>query len=71
MGVRIEIRNKENITSALKRFKKACERAGVIRDMRRTEYYEKPSVKMRRRKLRSLINIKKMETEKDLVNTGI
>jgi small subunit ribosomal protein S21 len=34
----------------VKRFKKMCEKEGVIRDMKRLSYYEKPSEKNRRRR---------------------
>jgi len=32
----------------LKRFKKMCEKEGLIKAMRRNSYYEKPSEKLRR-----------------------
>ncbi len=32
----------------LKRFKKLCQREGLIRDMKRCSYYEKPSERRRR-----------------------
>ena len=35
----------ESIDSLLRRFKKAIEHAGIISDLKRTEYYEKPSIK--------------------------
>jgi small subunit ribosomal protein S21 len=33
----------------IRRFKKLCEKEGLIRDMKRISYYEKPSEKNRRR----------------------
>lgn len=33
----------------LKRFKKLCEKEGLIKDIKRTSYYEKPSERRRRR----------------------
>jgi small subunit ribosomal protein S21 len=33
----------------IRRFKKLCEKEGLIRDMKRNAYYEKPSEKNRRR----------------------
>lgn len=38
----------------LRRFKKACEKEGLIRDIKRNKYYEKPS-EIRRRKKRMAI----------------
>jgi small subunit ribosomal protein S21 len=33
----------------MKRFKKLCEKEGLVRDMKRIAYYEKPSERNRRR----------------------
>jgi len=46
-----EIRVKENepFDVALRRFKRSCEKAGVLTDVRRREYYEKPTT-VRKRK---------------------
>ena len=42
-----EIRVKENETldSALRRFKRQCQKSGVLTELRTREHYEKPSVK--------------------------
>ena len=37
----------------LRRFKKLCEKEGLIKDMKRVSYYEKPSEKRRRRMRKS------------------
>lgn len=39
----IFVGSSENIDSALKRFKKQVEKGGVLSEVRRREYYEKPS----------------------------
>jgi len=44
----------EGLEQLLKRFKKACEKEGLTRDLKRTAFYEKPS-EVRRRKERQLI----------------
>ena len=44
------VRDKEPFEKALKRFKKACEKAGIMSDMKRNQHYEKPS-ECRKRKL--------------------
>ncbi len=51
------VREDESFESALKRFKKQCERAGVLSELRKREHYEKPSV---RRKKKALAARKKM-----------
>ncbi|MCK5267125.1 MAG: 30S ribosomal protein S21 [Spirochaetes bacterium] len=40
----IKVRDGEAIESALKRFKKECEKAGLLTEIKKREYYEKPSV---------------------------
>jgi len=41
----------ESIDEALKRFKRKCQRNGIISEMKRREHYEKPSVKRKRKAL--------------------
>ena len=45
----VEIDANEPIEKALRRFKKECQKAGVLAEYRKREHYEKPSVKRRRR----------------------
>jgi small subunit ribosomal protein S21 len=52
--IRVKARMNEGLDQLLKRFKKACEKEGLTRDIKRTSYYEKPS-EVRRRKERQLI----------------
>jgi len=40
----------EKPASLLRRFKKRCEREGLIADIKKTEYFEKPSVARRLRR---------------------
>ena len=47
--IRIEARSGEPLEKTLRRFKKACEKEGLAKDIRKNAYYEKPSDKMRRR----------------------
>ena len=47
----VRIKEGESFENALKRFKKQCEKAGILSEIRKREHYEKPSV---RRKLKSL-----------------
>ena len=42
----------ESFEEALRRFKKQCERAGVLSEIKRREYYEKPSEKKKRKMLK-------------------
>ena len=51
--VKLLVREKESIQDAVRRFKKLVERSGIKREMRRREYYEKPSEVRRRARLRA------------------
>jgi small subunit ribosomal protein S21 len=51
--VRLIVRDKESIQEAVRRFRKLVERSGVKKEMRRREYYEKPSEIKRRARLRA------------------
>ena len=39
----------EPIEKALRRFKKECQKSGILSELRRREYYEKPSVRRKRK----------------------
>jgi len=45
----IRVREKEPFEIALKRFKKQCEKTGVLSEIRRREHYEKPSVRKKKK----------------------
>ena len=47
---KVVVEEGEPIDRALKRFKKECQKAGIPAEVRRREYYEKPSVKKKRKK---------------------
>ena len=47
----VRIRDGEPFESALRRFKKAVEKAGVLSEIRKREHYEKPSVKKKKKAL--------------------
>jgi small subunit ribosomal protein S21 len=40
----------EYFDAALRRFKRACEKAGVLTELRRREFYEKPTQERKRKK---------------------
>ena len=52
--IKIRARGGETIQQMMKRFKKMCEKEGVIRDIKRQSYYEKPSEKRRRQRRRTV-----------------
>ena len=45
MSSEIKVGKNETIDSALRRFKRTCQKAGTLAEVRKREHYEKPSVK--------------------------
>jgi len=45
----VKIREGENFERALKRFTKACQKAGIFSDYRKHQHFEKPSEKKKRK----------------------
>ena len=45
----IRLRDHEAFDSALRRFKRICEKAGILTEVRRREFYEKPTWKRKRK----------------------
>lgn len=39
----VKVKDNEPFDVALRRFKRSCEKAGVLADVRRREFYEKPT----------------------------
>ena len=46
----VRVKENEYFDAALRRFKRACEKAGVLTELRRREYYEKPTQERKRKK---------------------
>ena len=47
--IRVKSRGNETAEQMIRRFKKACEKEGLTKDIKRIAFYEKPSEKRRRR----------------------
>jgi len=45
----IMIRDGDSFEASLKKFKKQCEKAGILSEVRKREAYEKPSVKRKKK----------------------
>ncbi len=60
----IRVKENEPFDVALRRFKRACEKAGVLTEVRRREYYEKPTT-VRKRKAAAAVkrHLKKLSRE--------
>lgn len=54
MAIRIKARSGESTDQMLRRFKKLCEKEGLTKDIKRKEFYEKPSERNRRNARKSV-----------------
>jgi small subunit ribosomal protein S21 len=58
------VKDGESFESALRRFKKQCERTGILSEIKKREHYEKPSVKKKKKilaaKKRALKKMRRM-----------
>jgi small subunit ribosomal protein S21 len=45
----VRLKEGENADYALRRFKRSCEKAGVVTESRRREFYEKPTAERKRK----------------------
>jgi small subunit ribosomal protein S21 len=51
--IKVKARGNESVEGMVKRFKKMCEKEGLVKDIKRNSYYEKPSERKRRAKRKS------------------
>ena len=60
----VKIKDNEPFDFALRRFKRSCEKAGVLAEVRRREFYEKPT-SVRKRKAATAVkrHAKKVQRE--------
>lgn len=45
----IRVRESDSFETALKRFKKQCEKEGILSEIKKREHYDKPSVKKKKK----------------------
>ncbi|MCC5886133.1 MAG: 30S ribosomal protein S21 [Gammaproteobacteria bacterium] len=60
----VKVKENEPFDVALRRFKRSCEKAGILSEVRRREYYEKPtSVRKRKQAAAVKRHLKKLQRE--------
>jgi small subunit ribosomal protein S21 len=47
----VKVKDNESFESALKRFKRACEKAGILSEIRKHQHFEKPSERKKKKVL--------------------
>ncbi len=45
----IKVRESDSFENALRKFKKQCEREGILSEVKKREHYEKPSVRKKKK----------------------
>jgi small subunit ribosomal protein S21 len=45
----VRVRESESFENALKKFKKQCEKEGILSEIKKREHYDKPSVKKKKK----------------------
>jgi small subunit ribosomal protein S21 len=60
----VKVKENESFEAAMRRFKKQCEKAGILSELRRREYFDKPSVRKKKKaaaaRKRALKKLKRM-----------
>ena len=49
----VHIRDEESFENALRRFKRKCEKAGILTELKKRQHFEKPSVKRKRKAIQA------------------
>ncbi|MCB0362915.1 MAG: 30S ribosomal protein S21 [Bdellovibrionales bacterium] len=47
----VRIRDSEAFEQAFRRFKKSCEKSGILSEVKKREHYEKPSVRKKKKSI--------------------
>ena len=63
----IRVREGESFESAVRRFKRSCEKAGILSELRKREHYEKPSVRKKRKTMAARKRATKKARPRDFV----
>ena len=64
----VKVKENEPVDIAIRRFKRACEKAGTLADVRKREFFEKPTQERKRKKAAAVKRYKKKMT-RDTVRT--
>ncbi|MDD5361531.1 MAG: 30S ribosomal protein S21 [Ignavibacteria bacterium] len=63
--IKVVVQDNESIDKALKRFKKKYEKAGVLKEFRRRQFFVKPSVDKKMNKERAIRKSKRIIAEEN------
>jgi len=49
----VQVREEESFENGLRRFKRKCEKEGILTELRKRQHFEKPSVKRKRKAIQA------------------
>ncbi|MFZ0391741.1 MAG: 30S ribosomal protein S21 [Calditrichia bacterium] len=61
--IHVKVRDNEPFEKALKRFTKACEKSGLMSDIKKHQHFEKPSERRKRKENAARRKIRKLMAE--------
>ena len=67
----VKVKENEPGHSAIRRFKRACEKAGILADVRKHEFYEKPTQERKRKKAAAVKRYKKKMSRESVRTTRL
>ena len=67
----VKVKENEPVDIAIRRFKRACEKAGILADVRKHEFYEKPTQERKRKKAAAVKRYKKKMSRESVLTTRI
>ena len=66
----IKVRDREPLESALRRFKRSCEKSGILSEVRRRRHFEKPSERKKRKAIAARKKLLKRKAKDRLLGVG-
>lgn len=67
----VKVKENEPVDIAIRRFKRACEKAGILADVRKHEFYEKPTQERKRKKAAAIKRYKKKMSRESVRTTRL
>ncbi|WP_315042029.1 30S ribosomal protein S21 [Faucicola mancuniensis] len=67
----VKVKENEPVDIAIRRFKRACEKAGILADVRKHEFYEKPTQERKRKKAAAVKRYKKKVSRESIRTTRL
>lgn len=60
----IRLRETDSVEGSVRRFKKQCEKSGILSEIRRREFYEKPSIRRKKKSISARKRLLKRSLER-------